>query len=159
MSFVRNDLEQIKLDGLSLPELIEDGLDLDRFILLDINKRYQLLSDEHINSDDDIELMLFLLEVSEYYQKEKPTDLLNLFSALLIEFHLNMNEELIDEYIVMLTDLISSSSEDSEDFESKFFVKVLDFFNRSDVNGQRKRNLIVIQETLIETFLDFSFYN
>lgn len=159
LSFVRNDIEQIKLDGLSLPQLIEDGLDLDRFILLDINKRYQLLSDEHINSDDDIELMLFLLEVSEYYQKEKPTDLLNLFSALLIEFHLNMNEELIDEYVDMLTDLISSPSEDSEDFESKFFVQVLDFFNQRDVNGQRKRNLIVIQETLIETFLDFSFYN
>jgi hypothetical protein len=70
-----------------------------------------------------------------------------------------MNDELIDEYMDELTDLISSSSEASEEFESKVFVKLLDFFNRSDVNGQRKRNLIIIKETLMETFLDFSFYN
>jgi hypothetical protein len=70
-----------------------------------------------------------------------------------------MNDQLIDEYMDDLTDLISSSSEASEEFESKIFVQLLDFFNQSDVNFQRKRNLIIIQETLIETYLDFSFYN
>jgi hypothetical protein len=159
LAFIKNDLEQIIQERLSLSELIENGLDLERFISLDLNKRYQLLLDENLNSDEDIELMLFLLEVSEYYQKEKPIDFLNIYSALLIEFHLNMNDELIDEYMDELTDLISSSSEASEEFESKVFVQLLDFFNRSDVNGQRKRNLIIIQETLMETFLDFSFYN
>ena len=159
LAFIRNDIEQIIQERLTLPELIENGLDLERFISLDVNKRYQLLLDESLNSDEDIELMLFLLEVSEYYQKEKPIDFLNIFLALLIEFHLNMNDELIDEYMDELTDLISSSSEASEEFESKVFVQLLDFFNRSDVNGQRKRNLMIIQETLMETFLNFSFYN
>jgi hypothetical protein len=126
---------------------------------MELNKRYKLLNDENLDSDEDIELMLFFIELSEYYKKEEPKDLLNLLSVLLIEFHLNMNDQLIDEYMDDLTDLISSSSEASEEFESKIFVQLLDFFNQSDVNGQRKRNLIIIQETLIETYLDFSFYN
>ena len=159
LTFIINDFEQLKQERLSLPEWIEIGLDIDRFLSIDLKKQYQLLLNENLNSDDDIELMLFLLEVSEYYQNNKPSAFLELFSALLVEFHLNMNEELIDEYMDELIDLISSSSEASEEFEGKVFVQLLDFFNRSDVNGQRKRNLKIIQETLMETFLDFSFYN
>ena len=158
LTFIINDFEQLKQERLSLPEWIEIGLDIDRFLSIDLKKQYQLLLNENLNSDDDIELMLFLLEVSEYYQNNKPSAFLELFSALLVEFHLNMNEELIDEYMDELIDLISSSSEASEEFEGKVFVQLLDFFNRSDVNGQRKRNLKIIQETLMETFLDFSFY-
>ena len=78
---------------------------------MELNKRYKLLNDENFDSDEDIELMLFFMELSEYYQKEKPKDLLNLLSVLLIEFHLNMNDELIDGYIDELPDLISSSIE------------------------------------------------
>ena len=159
LTFIINDFEQLKQERLSLPEWIEIGLDIDRFLSIDLKKQYQLLLNENLNSDDDIELMLFLLEVSEYYQNNKPSAFLELFSALLVEFHLNMNEELIDEYMDELIDLISSSSEASEEFEGKVFVQLLDFFNRSDVNGQRKRNLKIIQETLMETFLDFSLYN
>jgi len=143
----------------SLPELISDGLVIEEFMSMELNKRYKLLNDENLDSDEDIELMLFFIELSEYYKKEEPKDLLNLLSVLLIEFHLNMNDQLIDEYMDDLTDLIGSSSEASEEFESTIFVQLLDFFNQRDVNGQRKRNLIIIQETLIETYLDFSFYN
>jgi hypothetical protein len=159
LEFIRNDIDKQNEELKSLPELISDGLVIEEFMSMELNKRYKLLNDENLDSDEDIELMLFFMELSEYYQKEEPKDLLNLLSVLLIEFHLNINDQLIDKYMDELTDLISSSSEASEEFESKIFVQLLDFFNRSDVNGQRKRNLIIIQETLIETFLDFSFYN
>ena len=159
LEFIRNDIDKQNEELKSLPELISDGLVIEEFMSMELNKRYKLLNDENLDSDEDIELMLFFMDLSEYYQKEKPKDLLNLLSVLLIEFHLNMNDELIDGYIGELLDLVSSSIEASEEFESKIFVQLLDFFNQRDVNGQRKRNLIIIQETLIETFLDFSFYN
>jgi hypothetical protein len=127
--------------------------------LLDINKRYQLLSDEHLNSDDNIELMLFLLEVSEYYQNEKPNDLLNIFSALLIEFHLNMNDELIDNYINQLIELIESQfQEASEDFESKQFHQIIDFLGRKEINGYRIKTTRKIKDLLLEKYFDFNLY-
>ena len=99
------------------------------------------------------------MELSEYYQKEKPKVLDSLLSALLVEFHLNLNFELIDGYIDELLDLISSSIEASEEFENTFFIKLLEFFNRNDVNGQLKKTLNLILESVLEIYLDFSFYN
>jgi hypothetical protein len=143
----------------SLPELISDGLVTEEFMSMELNKRYKLLNDVNLDSDEDIELMLFFMELSEYYQKEEPKDLLNLLSVLLIEFHLNINDQLIDGYIDELLDLISSSMEASEEFENKFFIQLLEFFNRTDVNGQLKKALLSIKETVLEIYFDFSFYN
>jgi hypothetical protein len=142
----------------SLPELISDGLVIEEFMSMEPNKRFKLLKDENLDSNEDIELMLFFIELSEYYQKEEPNDLINILSVLLIEFHLNMNDELIDGYIDELLDLISSSIEASEEFENKIFIQLLEFLNRTDINGQLKKTLISIHETVLETYFDFSFY-
>jgi hypothetical protein len=126
---------------------------------LTINKRFKLINDENLNCDEDIELLLFFVDLSEYYLKENSKDLLNLLSALLIEFHLNMNKELIDQYITELIDLITSSMEASEDFENTFFIQLLDFFDRNQINGHLNNTLKLIQDTVLETYFDFSFYN
>jgi hypothetical protein len=159
LEFIRNDVDKQNEELKSLPELISDGLLIEEFMSMELNKRYKLLNDENLDSDEVIELMLFFMELSEYYQKEKSKDLLNLLSVLLIEFHLNMNDELIDGYIDELLDLISSSIEASEEFENKFFIQLLEFFNRTDVNGQLKKALLSIKETVLEIYFDFSFYN
>jgi hypothetical protein len=70
-----------------------------------------------------------------------------------------MNDELIDGYIDELLDLISSSIEASEEFENKFFIQLLEFFNRTEINGQLKKALLSIRETVLEIYFDFSFYN
>jgi len=159
LEFIKNDLDQLNKELKSLPELISDGLVIEEFMSMEINKRFKLLNDENLDSEEDIELMLFFIELSEIYQKENPRDLLDLLSALLVEFHLNMNDELIDCYINELFDLISSSTEASEEFENKIFIQLLEFFNRTDINGQLKKTLLSIHETVIETFFDFSYYN
>jgi hypothetical protein len=158
LEFIRNDIDKQNEELKSLPELISDGLVIEEFMSMELNKRYKLLNDENLDSDEDIELMLFFMELSEYYQKEKPKDLLNLLSVLLIEFHLNMNDELINGYIGELLDLISSSIEANEEFENKIFIQLLEFFNRADINGQLAKTLISIHETVLETYFGFSFY-
>jgi len=159
LGFIRNDLEQLKRERLSLSELIENGLDLEKYISLELSKQYQLLLDEQLNSDDDIELMLFLLEISEYYQNNKASDSLELFSALLVEFHLNMNDELIDNYINQLIELIESQfQEASEDFESKQFHQIIDFLGRKEINGYRRKTTEKIKDLLLEKYLDFNLY-
>lgn len=159
LGFIRNDLEQLKRERLSLSELIENGLDLEKYISLELSKRYQLLLDEQLNSDDDIELMLFLLEISEYYQNNKASDSLELFSALLVEFHLNMNDELIDNYINQLIELIESQfQEASEDFESKQFHQIIDFLGRKEINGYRIKTTRKIKDLLLEKYFDFNLY-
>ena len=140
-------------------QLVGENLTIDEFVKFDLKKRYNLLNYKNINCDEDVELMLFFMELSEYYQKEKPKVLDSLLSALLVEFHLNLNFELIDGYIDELLDLISSSIEASEEFENTFFIKLLEFFNRNDVNGQLKKTLNLILESVLEIYLDFSFYN
>ena len=159
MGFIKKDLVQIKQESSSLSELIENGLDLSRFMSMDLSNRYLLLSDEYLNSDDDIELMLFLLEISEYYQNNKASDSLELFSALLVEFHLNMNEELIDNYINQLMEFIESQfHKASEDFESKQFHQIIDFLVRKEINGYRFKTTKKIKDLLLEKYFDFNLY-
>ena len=159
LGFIKKDLVQIKQESSSLSELIENGLDLSRFMSMDLSNRYLLLSDEYLNSDDDIELMLFLLEISEYYQNNKASDSLELFSALLVEFHLNMNEELIDNYINQLMEFIESQfHKASEDFESKQFHQIIDFLVRKEINGYRFKTTKKIKDLLLEKYFDFNLY-
>ena len=159
LGFIRNDLEQLKRERLSLSELIENGLYLDEFLRIEPCKRYDLLLDENLNSDDDIELMLFFMELSEYFQKEKPNDLLNLQSALLIEFHLNMNDELIGNYMNQLIELIESQfQESSEEFESKLFLQIIDFLGRNEIKGYRIKTTRKIKDLLLEKYFDFNLY-
>lgn len=159
LGFIKKDLVQIKQENSSLSELIENGLDLGRFMSMDLSNRYLLLSDEYLNSDDDIELMIFLLETSEYYQNNKASDSLELFSALLVEFHLNMNDELIDNYINQLIELIESQfQEASEDFESKQFHQIIDFLGRKEINGYRIKTTRKIKDLLLEKYFDFNLY-
>jgi hypothetical protein len=158
LEFIKNDLDQLNKEHKSLCELISDGLVIEEFISMEPNNRFKLLNDENLDSDEDIELMLFFIELSENYQKEQPGDLLDLLSALLVEFHLNMNKELIDQYIEVLLELITSSIEESEGFESKFFIQLLDFFNRNEINGHLNYTLKLTQETILEVYFDFSFY-
>jgi hypothetical protein len=96
--------------------------------------------------------------LSEYFQKEKPIDLLNLLSALLVEFHLDMNDDLIKDYTDYLIELISSSITENPEFESIFFNQLLDFFNRNEINGYLHDTLKLIQDNLLETYFNFSFY-
>jgi hypothetical protein len=158
LQFVKNDIEETKGENKSLPLLISEGLLLEEFMTLEINKRFKFISDESLDCYEYIELMLFFLELSEYYQKVRPTNLLDLLSALLVEFHLNMNDEFIEIYIDDLLELISSSVEASEEFESKFFLQLLDFFNRKEINGHFNKTLKLIRDTVLETYFDFSFY-
>ena len=142
----------------SLPELISDGLVIEEFMSMELKKRYKLLNDENLDSDEDIELMLFFIELSEYYKKEEPKDLLNLLSVLLIEFHLNMNDELINGYVGELLDLVSSSIEASEEFESKQLNQLIDFLGRKEINGYRRITTEKIKDTIFEIYFDFNFY-
>jgi hypothetical protein len=158
LQFVKNDIEETKGENKSLPLLISEGLLLEEFMTLEIYKRFKLISDESLDCYEDIELMLFFMELSEYYQKVRPTNLLDLLSVLLVEFHLNMNDEFIEIYIDNLRELISSSADASEEFEGKFYLQLLDFFNRKEINGHFNNLLKLIQDILYETYFDFSFY-
>jgi hypothetical protein len=159
LEIIKNDLDNNKNDNKLLPEFIKDGLVADEFIKMESISRYKLLKDLNVLSDDHIELKLFLLEISGFYKKEKTNDLINLLCNLLIEFHLNMNTELIDKYIHELICLIDVSKEESEEFENVFFIQLLDFFKRNEINGHIKNTFELIKETLLEIYFDFTLYN
>jgi hypothetical protein len=159
LELVRNDFDKQNEELNSLSTFISGGFITEEFLSLDIQNRYKFLYDETLDCDEDIKLMCLLIELSEYFQKKKPIDLFSLLSALLVEFHLNMHNEFIEEYTNDLLELISSSIEENEEFESKFFNQLLDFFNRRDVNGHLNNTLKLIQDNLLETYFNFSFYN
>jgi hypothetical protein len=159
LQIIKNESEPNTIENRSLPSLIINGLDLNEFLKIEPFKRYNLLLDENLNSDDDIELMLFFLELSEHYQKEVSSDLLSLLAALLIEFHLNMNVELIDNYINRLMELIESQiHEVNEDFESMQFRQIIDFLGRKEINGYRIKTTKKIKDLLLEKYFDFNLY-
>ena len=103
--------------------------------------------------------MLFFLELSEKYQTDNFIDIESLLSALLIEFHLNMNDELIDNYINQLIELIETQfQEASEDFESKQYHQIIDFLGRKEINGYRIKTTRKIKDSLLEKYFDFNLY-
>ena len=151
--------ENLSIENKSLTELISSGLNLETYFEFEFKKCYLLLSDESLDSNEDIKLMLFFLELSEKYQTDNFIDIESLLSALLIEFHLNMNDELIDNYINQLIELIESQfQEASEDFESKLFLQIIDFLVRNEINGHRRKTAEKIKDLLLEKYFDFNLY-
>ena len=151
--------ENLSIENKSLTELISSGLNLETYFEFEFKKCYLLLSDESLDSNKDIKLMLFFLELSEKYQTDNFIDIESLLSALLIEFHLNMNDELIDNYINQLIELIESQfQEASEDFESKLFLQIIDFLVRNEINGYRIKTTRKIKDLLLEKYFDFNLY-
>ena len=151
--------ENLSIENKSLTELISSGLNLETYFEFEFKKCYLLLSDESLDSNKDIKLMLFFLELSEKYQTDNFIDIESLLSALLIEFHLNMNDELIDNYINQLIELIESQfQEASEDFESKLFLQIIDFLVRNEINGHRRKTAEKIKDLLLEKYFDFNLY-
>ena len=96
LGIINKVVEENNIEIHSLSSLISNGLNIDEFLRIDPFKQFELLLDENLNSDEDIELMLFFLELSDKYQTDNFIDIESLLSPLLIEFHLNMNDELID---------------------------------------------------------------
>jgi hypothetical protein len=159
LEIIKKDFEENNNEEHSLSSLISKGLNSDEFLRINPFKQFELLLDENLNSDEDIELMLFFLELSEKYQTDNFIDIESLLSALLIEFHLNMNDELIDNYINQLIELIESQfQEASEDFESKQFHQIIDFLRRKEINGYRFKTTKKIKDFLLEKYFDFNLY-
>ena len=159
LEIIKKDFEENNIEEHSLLSLISKGLNSDEFLRINPFKQFELLLDENLNSDEDIELMLFFLELSEKYQTDNFIDIESLLSALLIEFHLNMNDELIDNYINQLIELIESQfQEASEDFESKLFLQIIDFLVRNEINGHRRKTAEKIKDLLLEKYFDFNLY-
>jgi hypothetical protein len=159
LEIIKKDFEENNNEEHSLSSLISKGLNSDEFLRINPFKQFELLLDENLNSDEDIELMLFFLELSEKYQTDNFIDIESLLSALLIEFHLNMNDELIDNYINQLIELIESQfQEASEEFESKQFHQIIDFLRRKEINGYRFKTTKKIKDLLLEKYFDFNLY-
>jgi len=159
LKIIVKDILENTIEKHSLPSLISNGLNLEGFLTYEPFKQHKLLYDENLDCDEDIELMLFLLELSEHYQKEESSDLLSLLVALLIEFHLNMNDELIDNYINRLMELIESQiHEESEDFESTQFRQIIDFLGQKEINDYRIKTTKKIKDLLLEKYFDFNLY-
>jgi hypothetical protein len=159
IEIIKNNIVENTIEEHSLSSLISNGLSLDEFLRIEPYKRYYLLLDENLNSEEDLELMLLCLEVSEFYQNKNPSAFHELLSALLIEFHLNMNVELIDNYINQLIELIESQfKEASEEFESKLLNQLIDFLGRKEINGYRRITTEKIKYTIFEIYFDFNFY-
>jgi hypothetical protein len=159
LEIIKKNIVENTIEEHTLSSLISNGLCLDEFLRIEPYKRYDLLLDENLNNEDDLELMLLCLEVSEFYQNKNPSAFYELLSALLIEFHLNMNDELIDNYINQLIELIESQfKEASEEFESKLLHELIDFLGRKEINGHRRITTEKIKDTIFEIYFDFNFY-
>jgi hypothetical protein len=159
LKFIKNNIDQLNKDHKTLPELISDGLVIEEFMSMEPNKRFKLLNDENLDFEEDIELMLFFIELSENYQKEKPRDLLDLLSALLVEFHLNMNEKFIKEYVSLLIEFIETQSEvSSEEFEAKLFLQIVYFLRKQEINGFIRKTTIRIKDLLLDKYFNFNLY-
>ena len=159
LGIINKVVEENNIEIHSLSSLISNGLNIDEFLRIDPFKQFELLLDENLNSDEDIELMLFFLELSDKYQTDNFIDIESLLSPLLIEFHLNMNDELIDNYINQLIELIETQfQEASEDFESKQYHQIIDFLGRKEINGYRIKTTRKIKDSLLEKYFDFNLY-
>ncbi len=50
LEFIRNDLDQLNKELKSLSDLISDGLVIEEFMSMELNKRYKLINDENLDS-------------------------------------------------------------------------------------------------------------
>ena len=121
-------------------------------------KKYDLLRKAEFFNSSNVELKLFFYELSNYYQKEIPKDLINILSILIVEFYLNINIHYIEKYTNELISLIDHDKYETEEFENEFFNLLLDFFDRSDIHGHLRRTAIKIKDVLIDEFYYFTFY-
>jgi hypothetical protein len=114
--------------------LVIDGMSFMDFLKFTPEKKYDSLRKIELYSDGNIKLFHFFNELSAFYQKEMPKDLINLLSVLIIEFNLNNNHKLIEKYTNELISLIDHDKYESEIFENEFFNLLLDFFDQDDIH-------------------------
>ena len=144
---------------LSLFELIEGGLDFENFILFEQSIQYQLLLNNRMSTDEDPMLMLLYINLSEFYQSQDRKDLLSILSELIIEISLDSNEDHLVNCLDNLTEYIDSQHEDSEIFERKDFIQLIDTFNISHLESSLANCVSYIQEELIQAYMNFSHFH
>ena len=159
LSISREDVSQRGSGDLSLFELIEEGLDFEKFILFDQAIQYQLLLKNRMSTDEDPMLMLLYIDLSEFHQSQEPKDLFSLLSALIVEISLNINEDRLIEYLDGLTEFIDENPEDSEKFESNDFIQIIEFFNINYLENSLSNCVTYIQEELIQAYMNFSHFH
>jgi len=157
----RNDLKIIKLDNKisSNQTQILDLLTVESFGSMDPKSRFDALNKVVFSEELEVEILLAFLDLSLFFDGNENKDILDLFSSLFVEFILDTDEEKIMLYTSKLFDSLANMEHHSEEFEDKIFDITINFFKSNDFNGYSKSTLVNYQESILNLYFDFNFYN
>jgi hypothetical protein len=161
-SWYRNDLKIQKINLLSenkeSTELL-DNLSISQFEKLESNNKYNILKSIIINDENEIEVSMALLDLSEHYSSLKNKDIFDLLSSLIVEYGLEIDFEKINLQQNELLNFLVHSEYHTENFEDQTFDNLISFFRLSQWSVNLKNFLNGIKNQILEIYFDFNFYN
>ena len=128
------------------------------FISINSKERYEIVSKIDFSEEFEMELLLAYLDLNIVYAKIKEKDIYDLCAALTIEFYLNTDSNLIEDYQNELLDYLWDCEHQTEFFENDVFSVLMQFLNQAEVNGHIENTLSVLKETLMDIYFDFRYY-
>ena len=138
--------------------LSDERLSKEYFISINSKERYEIVSKIDFSEEFEMELLLAYLDLNIVYAKIKEKDIYDLCAALTIEFYLNTDSDVIEDYQNELIDCLWDCEHQTEFFENDVFSVLIKFLNQADVNGHIKNTLSVLKETLMDIYFDFRYY-
>ena len=128
------------------------------FISINSQQRYKIVSKIDFSEEFEMELLLAYLDLNIFYSKIKEKDIYDLCAALSIEFYLDTDSNLIEDYQNELIDYLWDSEHQTEYFENDIFTVLIEFLNQDEINGHIRNTLSVLKDTLMEIYFDFRYY-
>lgn len=128
------------------------------FITLDSQSRYNALRKIEFNEENEAGIIVQFFELNMFYISLKGKDIFDLCAALTIEFYLDNDSNLIEDYQNELIDYLVNSEHQTEFFEKSVFSTLMQFLNQAEVNGHIENTLSVLKETLMDIYFDFRYY-
>jgi hypothetical protein len=138
--------------------LSDDLLSEKYFISIKSKQRYDIVSKIDFSEEFEMELLLAYLDLNIFYSKIKEKDIYDLCAALSIEFYLDTDSNLIEDYQNELIDYLWGCEHQTDFFENDIFTVLIEFLNQDEINGHIRNTLSVLKDTLMDIYFDFRYY-
>jgi hypothetical protein len=170
-SWYGNDLKIQKINILSKNKestVLFDNLHISQFEKLESKKKYNILKSIIINDENEIEVSMAFLDLSEHYSSLKNKDIFDLFSSLIVEYGLAIDGQKIELLQNDLINILINSDYDNipsglvlqdwDNWEDKIFEEIIIFFRLSQIQSKLKNFLQEKKKDIIQVYFRISYY-
>ena len=145
-----------------------DKLKISQFEKLESKNKYNILKSIIINDENEIEVSMAFLDLSEHYSSLKNKDIFDLFSSLIVEYSLEIDGQKIDVLQNDLINILINSDYDNipfglelqdwDNWEDKIFEEIIIFFKLSQIQTKLKNFLQEKKKDIVQVYFRISYY-